>query len=304
MNSKAGSYRNLIFLLTRSCTLSCPECNIKPQLDDGASISPAFLERWISPSNRQRIRAGIIWSGGEPLLKLDSLVYGLHLARENGFRSEILTGGAWPLDADTILNSLAKFRSELNLRLSIDGPHFNQIGPTRIKELCTAILEGGFKLGFTYRQPDPFAPVGLQELKIELLEIFRRHAPEQLSAAHFIHHLPHMPDEDCRICPPGPPAPAGPPKCKLAEKDLVLAWDERRYACCGLFVSADNRALSLDTEPNQRIFALLRQQGPLALAERLKIALPVNLCADSASPCTLCRYLWKNHPQQLTGLAG
>ena len=78
----------------QGCPWRCRYCH-NPHLQPVHTLTANSLH-WEDVEATLRDRRGlldsVVFSGGEPLLKLDSLVYGLRLARENGFRSEILTG--------------------------------------------------------------------------------------------------------------------------------------------------------------------------------------------------------------------
>ena len=294
-------YRNLILLLSRRCRLHCPECNIQPELDNGQVLTPDTLKKIITCATRQTVRGGIIWTGGEPFDSADELFFGLQLAQDQGFFSEILTSGSWHTQADAILNRLSPFRNRLNIRLSLDGAHQLQLDWNCQKNLIERILEGGFTLNFTLRSNDPYTIVDPMIMQNEIEEIFRRIAPGQSPSSHLFHTMPHMtPPREGQIRSVFEKSPQPQYRCRLALKDLVIAWDGLRYACCGLFMEKDNKRYSLEHEDNRTVFRLLRRIGPLALARKMGMALPDQETLYTHGPCPLCRFLWKEEYARLT----
>jgi len=281
--------------------LRCPECNVHPELDNGELLSDSSLEKNITPISRKQIKGGIIWTGGEPFETPDLLLHGLHLASSYGFFSEILTGGLWHRNADSMLKSLVPYRDFINIRISLDGPHLAMIGSEPILNLCTEIMKRGFRLSFTVRTGDPYSSPELAALKNDLAVLQGRLTPERIPTAHLWHQIPHMtaPAES----PSSPKDSSGgispSRKCRLAGKDRVIAWDGHLYACCGLFLFPDNYRLSLDFGSNREIFEQLRLLGPKEIARRLKIPLPNCSESSESTPCPLCQYLWKHHSTRL-----
>lgn len=289
--------RNLIFLLSRRCSLGCPDCNIHPELDDGAIMSPETLEENIGPKARNQIGGGIIWTGGEPFETPEILLQGLRLAASRGFQSEILTGAHWTIGIDSILRALEPFRDSMNLRVSVDGAHLSRIGPDRVLELCTRIMERKFRVSFTIRSHDPFSGPELTGLLQQLTRLVQRLDPKRAAAPHLWHQIPHMkapaPLQKIRHEPLLKPSASR--RCRLALVDRVIAWDGLSYACCGLFLFRDNSGLSLSHKSNRAVFEELRRIGPAGVARRLGLRLPDSFPDDGSSPCTLCQILWKNH---------
>jgi hypothetical protein len=300
--------RNLIVLLTRTCPLRCQDCNIHPDGPDGPTLSPKILETLFTPSLRQRVKGGVIWSGGEPLSAFPELCLGLDLAHRLGFHGEILTAGAWLKDSETILEALQPYRTRLNLRISLDGPHLRQVPLEDLLRLVELILGSGLKLGFTLRPADPHLTAELDEHRQAVFDRVRALDPDFFRRPHAIHQLPHMPDLPYEASSASGWAPGSghDAVCSLAEKDRVVAWDGHVYACCGLFFPGDNRGHSLGSitasdaplEPvhpgNPLLYALLRSLGPARLARSLGLPLPPG--QPAATPvCSLCRHLIRHH---------
>jgi len=293
-------YRNLIILLTRRCPLRCPDCNIHPELGSAETIEKKQLTAFFSAITKKIIHGGVIWTGGEPFSALPELLFGLKLAQTHQMMSEILTSGSWYPDADQFLELLGPFKTGLNIRLSIDGAHLSQIKWQDIEVLCFTILKKGFKLSFTLRANDPYRLNPGGDLKKKLLDILARFDPTLIATPHLFHIIPHMPvASNLLVSTIAQTVQVKPPVCKLAQKDLVIGWDGRPYACCGLFLFDDNRSCSLDLPVNRLIFDQLRHIGPHRLAQQVGIPLPNLSKAPLNTPCYLCQYLWKNHIDQL-----
>lgn len=316
MSDSPQTARNLIILLTRTCPLSCPECNIHPQTTKtGHTLNPKILKTLITPALRQQVKGGVIWSGGEPFCALPELVSGLEAASAAGFHSEILTAGTWLSEIDTILPRLNPFKERINLRISLDGPHLRQMCQNDLLQLIERTIQAGIKLGFTLRSQDPYLTPELEQQRQAVFDRIQVLYPDFFARPHVIHLMPHIPQ-------PLPQAGGamGPLEktlykpCKLAEKDRVIAWDGYRYACCGLFFPGENQGHALgpavpaygdaaDPERSTEIlFAWLRKVGPLQLARHLGLSLP-DLSLASLPVCSQCRFLFHHHRHRLLDLS-
>jgi hypothetical protein len=155
--------------LSELCPVACEHCMYSSDLNrksEKDSLAPEELETAIELIDASRSEKLNITGGGEPFLKLPSILRLLETVRVP--RIEIVTAGYWaktPTAARRMINRLGAARRrnphdpELMLRLSIDRYHLNAPKPVLIEHYgnvarAWSAAPNGMLLGFRGIQPD------------------------------------------------------------------------------------------------------------------------------------------------------
>lgn len=98
------------------CNFRCPYCQNSSliPLESGEVVDLSFLEDRID-SNRKLIEA-IVFTGGEPLLQLDSLLCAMKLSKEKGLKIMLDTNGSIQSSLENILNKGLVDRVALDIK--------------------------------------------------------------------------------------------------------------------------------------------------------------------------------------------
>ncbi len=313
-------YQKAIVFLNRRCSVGCPSCSAAAAAGNSEELSAAWLNEFFKRvgENNLELPGGIIWTGGEPFLSLAALPAGIALAAASGYRSEILTGGAWFADHPEYLDeSMAS--GNFSLRISLDAEHQEKVPLPLVFSLIRQALKYDIKVDFTLRHiPGRQETIDYyrNEIKQALPEFYRQNHLH----SRWLHVIPHIPPAQpgaANITYRDMPAATGGQEnrkwqkaCSQGFRDLVIGADGFVYPCCGLFPLAcyprlragdalqDNwrePATGFDKNP---LLRALKEKGPYHICRELGFQPETWSGFPYRTVCSLCITLFSRHAGQ------
>jgi organic radical activating enzyme len=313
-------YQNVIIFLNRRCTVGCASCSAAAAAGNTTELSNAWLTEFFNKigENNLEFSGCIIWTGGEPFLSFAALQTGIALAAVSGYRSEILTGGAWFADRPEYLDKLTA-AGNYSLRISLDAEHQEKVPLHLVFSLIRQALKQNIKIDFTLRHiPGRRETIDYykNEIKKALPEFYR----ENSIHSRWLHVIPHI-----------PPAHAGleninclgmsaanssqenrkwQKACSQGFRDLVIGEDGFVYPCCGLFSLACYPRLRVghplrdtwyslaNNYKNNPLFRALKEKGPFHICRELGFQPETWSGSPYRTACALCLDLFNRNAQQ------
>jgi len=268
-------------------------------------LSPPWLERFFPRLTEIPFPGHLLWTGGEPFLSAASLKMGMSLAYSRGWRSEILTSGAWFSGHPGWLDELLDYRP-FSLRISLDAEHQARVPLIELVPLIRRADELGLEVNFTVR-PIPGRPDSrhdyLEQIK-DLLPGFYRRNCQRSRWIHVIPHIPVVPQAEPGITGHNPHTQKWKQSCNQGFKDLIIGTDGLLYPCCGLFshsfyrkfafgdlLTGDwrNMVAKIDRDP---LLLALKTRGPGGICQDLDLRPETWLWPGYQTPCHLCQALF------------
>lgn len=298
--------------------MGCATCDAGARPGNGSQLSREWLDAFFNRIDTGLFSGYITWTGGEPFLSFESLCYGINLAREAGYRSEILTSGIWYNTHPGYLKRLKRIAGTkgcVSLRISLDAEHQEKVPMSVVTGLVRAAVEINLQVNFTLRE----IPGREGEVKTYMDEIFGQlpeYCRQNSSRSRWLHYIPHipLPDSLASAEPESTPIPQHPHKyrqrCKIIFRDLVIGDDGQVYPCCGFFslpeetcsglVLGDPLRLSwseLAVLRERSLFQTLKEYGPYGICKKMNL-IPENWAsAPFHNQCQLCLELVKFNSQ-------
>jgi hypothetical protein len=115
------SFSSILVSVTEGCHVGCAHCGFIGSSRD-RDTDVAELRDWVSQSCRYGIPA-IIFTGGEPFERYESLREGIWAADDHGVPSAVFTSSFWAHSVDTAHIGLRELRGLRHLYLSTDRYH-------------------------------------------------------------------------------------------------------------------------------------------------------------------------------------
>ena len=242
-------YQSLIIFLNRRCTVGCTTCNVNAQPENKAELNLPWLNSFFAKlHNQEPIFSGyILWTGGEPFLSFNSLVYGIEQAARLGYKSEILTSANWYQSSSQHLEILRSIDKPV-IRISLDIEHQQQVPIKKVIALIEHALALGLEVNFTIREIPGLRK--LTESPQHSLEIIKKELPlfyqENYKRSRWLHTIPHIPIPGKLSASSITDKPGNSTRvCQMAFRDLVIGEDGLIYPCCGFFSLPGYRKLTL-----------------------------------------------------------
>lgn len=293
-------FNNVIIFLNKKCDVGCENCNVNASISNERSLSKQDLLKIFKIHSDFNLPNFFTWTGGEPFLSFEELIYGVTTSNERGISSEILTSGSWFRENRNYLKELRE-AGKFSLRISIDEEHQKIIPFKTVLDLTGYGLDLGIKINFTLREI-PGQKLDLTTCKDKILQKF----PKLRNKSRCFHYIPHFSTQ---------PADGGKTKisgnqwkepCKIILRDLVIGNDGNIYPCCGIFQKPDFSTWALanidniipdridntfDAIPDLRV---LQGEGPYGILKRDKIKVENLNWSLIKNPCDLCFALWNS----------
>lgn len=314
-------YQNMIVFLNRRCHVGCPSCSAAASAGNSGELPAAWLVEFFNRVGENDLEFSncIIWTGGEPFLSFAALQAGIALAEVSGYRSEILTGGAWFADRPGYLDKLAA-AGNFSLRISLDAEHQEKVPLQLVFSLIRQALKHHIKIDFTLRHiPGRRETIDYyrNEIKKALPEFYR----ENYLHSRWLHVIPHIPPAHAGVenvnCLGMPAATGGQENrkwqkaCSQGFRDLVIGEDGFVYPCCGLFSLAcypllrvgnplhDTWRSLANNHSKNPLFHVLREKGPSHICRELGFQPETWSGSPFRTICSLCLALFNRHAEQV-----
>jgi len=114
----------LHLLLTYECNYECDHCFVWGGPSQTGTMSLGTIEHILAEAKALGTIEWIYFEGGEPFLHYDTLVAGVHLAHESGFRVGIVSNAYWATSEAEAMKRLRPFASCIDdLSISSDAYH-------------------------------------------------------------------------------------------------------------------------------------------------------------------------------------
>src|SRR5210317_2073874 len=108
-NSSTKPLTGLHLLLTYECNYECSHCFVWGGPRQTGTMTPETIERILDEAEALGTIEWIYFEGGEPFLYYETLVAGVRLARESGFRVGIVTNAHWATSSAEAIKLLQPF---------------------------------------------------------------------------------------------------------------------------------------------------------------------------------------------------
>ncbi|ASJ17315.1 hypothetical protein A3L04_09660 [Thermococcus chitonophagus] len=145
---------NLSFFVTYKCNYNCPHCSLNADSKKDLWLPIAVIKKFLKEGKQLGFRVAI-FTGGEPTLRLDSLLESIQFAKELGYATRVVSNGWWAFSEESAYNILSQMKEhgldEINI--SFDDYHvtfFRQlwnIEPLYIVHVAKASLDLDIRLG-------------------------------------------------------------------------------------------------------------------------------------------------------------
>jgi hypothetical protein len=121
----------LHLLLTYECNYDCSHCFVWGGPSQTGTMTLETIERILGEAEALGTIEWIYFEGGEPFLYFETLVAGVKLASQRGFKVGIVSNAYWATSDDEAEKQLAPFAGLVDdLSVSSDGYHGNEDGVT------------------------------------------------------------------------------------------------------------------------------------------------------------------------------
>ncbi|WXG44192.1 MAG: radical SAM protein [Promethearchaeati archaeon SRVP18_Atabeyarchaeia-1] len=132
---EAPFLKNIGFMLTYKCTISCPHCIVEagPHRKEEMDLDMAL--DWVKQAStfRNGHIVGLALTGGEPFYDLEKLAKISEFANSLGFVVSVVTNGFWATTRDVAQKTIARLPAIQMISLSTDTYHRRAIPPQNVK---------------------------------------------------------------------------------------------------------------------------------------------------------------------------
>jgi hypothetical protein len=189
----------LHLLLTYQCTFECDHCFVWGSPFQTGTMTIETIRKIISQAKETGSVEWIYFEGGEPFLYYQTMLSGIHLAFNAGFKVGVVTNSYWATseeDAQLWLTPLAGLVQDLTI--SSDLFHFNEIVSQQSKIVTKVAEQLGIPLGvICIEQPELEALSTVGQIPPEASSImFRGRAADKLASK-----VPQYPANQYTKCP-------------------------------------------------------------------------------------------------------
>ena len=298
-------FNSIIIFVNNICSVGCATCNVSAKSSNKSVLDRKKLDILLKESKSAELSKYVTWTGGEPFLSFELLLYGLKKAEDLGFKSEVLTSGVW-FDKDPEFIDKLKGIRDISIRISLDYEHNKKVSHKTLIKLIERSLDNKIDINFTVRKI-PGVNYSPDDLFMRIKGGFSEYFLKKKSDFRWIHTIPHIPvHEDDPYISEIRDFHVSKKGCKFVYKDLVTGWDGFVYPCCGLFSVADFNGFAL-TEitggfsnriesliKSDRLFFMIRSSGPSSLTDKVEIPDRIKWSIKSMNSCFVCNRILDN----------
>lgn len=141
MMTALPTYRSLLLSVTEACSLGCAHCGLQGSGRGGEADAEELVDR-VGQAARCGIPA-VIFTGGEPFERFDTLRRGVVAARANGVRAACFSNGFWARTPGEALRWLRPLAGLHQLYLSSDVYHQARLPFARVHHAIEAARSVG-----------------------------------------------------------------------------------------------------------------------------------------------------------------
>lgn len=268
----------LHLLLTYQCTFECDHCFVWGSPWQSGTMTLDTIRTILTQAKNAEFVEWIYFEGGEPFLYYQTMLAGIDLAIEMGFKIGVVTNSYWATsEEDAILWLTPLARKIQDLTISSDLFHFSEKVSLQSKYVTKAAKRLNIPLGIiTIEEPYIEAQSSIGQIPNAASSImFRGRAVDKLSPK-----VPHYPAEQFTTC----------PHENLSDPGRVHIDPFGELHICqgislGNLFESDLRTLCASFDPNSHpITSPLLAGGPYNLAE----VYAIHTLGTYADACHLC----------------
>ena len=125
----------IVFSVTYDCPISCKYCVTESGPWNGPALDASFMGRAIDEALELGSLVSVVFTGGEPLLKLHDVKQTIQYARKYGLWTRIVTNSFWATSPDAALDLLGWLKAAglCEINLSCDDLHQEHIPLERVR---------------------------------------------------------------------------------------------------------------------------------------------------------------------------
>jgi organic radical activating enzyme len=278
--------KSICFLTTYQCNAQCDYCECSPYQKD--KLTGAEMVRLIDEAKSLGTVGLVVFSGGEPTLLKEDLLWAIQHASSKGLLTRVVTNGWWGESREAARTYLDRLIDAglYEINISVDDLHQEWIELSRVKNAFLACYERQFKCLLAHKQTKSSI-------------ITKRHL-EEYFGVQLIEYNPnkhYSPEDECRLISTGVVIPvtrneesadwndliftSWTQSCSSVLNDIVVGANGNFLPCCGIITKnvpeltrADLKATRLidaiEDANNDLILNWIALEGPASIAQFVK----------------------------------
>ncbi len=174
----------LHLLLTYQCTFECDHCFVWGSPWQSGTMTLDFIRSLLKQAKDAGWVEFIYFEGGEPFLYYQTMLAGINLANDMGFKVGVVTNSYWATSVEDALLWLSPLVGKVqDLTISSDLFHFNDKMSQQSKYVTEAVKQLNLDLGvITIEQPEVQAPSSMGQIPLDTSSVmFRGRAADKLA---------------------------------------------------------------------------------------------------------------------------
>jgi hypothetical protein len=189
----------LHLLLSYQCTFECDHCFVWGSPWQTGTMTLATIRRILDQAKTTGTVEWIYFEGGEPFLYYQTMLAGIDLAHQQGFKVGVVTNSYWATSVEDALIWLTPLSGKIeDLTISSDLFHYSEKASIQSKYVTEAARQLDIPLGIIcIEQPDIDALSSMGQIPSDSSSVmYRGRAVEKLAPK-----VPHYPAEQFTKCP-------------------------------------------------------------------------------------------------------
>ena len=296
----------LSIFLDYHCNFECKHCSVGSSPRTKYPMPEEVMTKAIDGAHELASIAVVVFTGGEPTLRMPVLVRGIERVRDAGYLSRVVTNAWWATTPEKARATVAKLQAAglQELNTSYDDFHAPFISVDRIVNMVRAALEANLRVAVGVIA-DPRSVFNADRVRAELCTGLSMTMAELEAAVYILEDFPTPTGTgaslDVSALNAGAKMEMG---CPEVIKTLSVHPDGTVKACCGhtQFYSKDLTLGSLHEESltqmvergrQNLVYWLVHMMGPKRILAQLGVS------GTYSSICHACHVLFAQHRDQL-----
>jgi hypothetical protein len=276
----------LVFSVTHDCPISCKYCVTRSGPKNGPYLDAGFMKSTITAVTELTPLISVIFTGGEPLLKMDEVEETIRFAHTHGLWTRVVTNAFWAKTPESAAQYLGRLvqagLSEINF--SCDDLHQEHIPLQNIHHAFWAAKKAGLPALIAHKKvaSGKITPESLSAfLGVELKEFKEyekcQEGPDLYSTSLTVpvgHGTETLDEKDFIIYPENPYVWSYP--CNGVLNGLIISPDRQISLCCGMMEQTVPE-LHLGAWDNSRVAELIEECNSDLIANWLALEGPYGM---------------------------
>jgi organic radical activating enzyme len=135
-------------ILTTKCNFRCAHCIAALSLYGKYRVTKELISNFIDELTKIPSVRVVVFTGGEPTLLMDELIYGIEYASKKGFITRLVTNGWWAQSEELAFRYIRMFKAKglREINTSYDDFHSKYVSIDNIANLIKAALNEGLRV--------------------------------------------------------------------------------------------------------------------------------------------------------------